>query len=120
MDDDSALAGLIASLRAAVEIVKAMRDADDAGLTQRKVPELTRETMSALSSALATQSEHFDLLLRVRFKSSSRVTKLSQHQPDGGKFQERESIAVEILPVLGEAAASVEPRNRAFDNPTLG
>ena len=58
--------------------------------------------------------------LRVRFKSSSRVTKLSQHQTDGGKFQERESIAVEILPVLGEAAASVEPRNRAFDNPTLG
>ena len=60
------------------------------------------------------------LALRVRFKSSSRVTKLSQHQTDGSKFQERESIAVEILPVLGEAAASVEPRNRAFDNPTLG
>src|SRR5271163_1293047 len=58
--------------------------------------------------------------LRVRFKSSSRVTKLSQHQTDGGKFQERESIVVEIFPVLGEAAAPVEPRNRAFDNPTLG
>ncbi|MGB7942096.1 MAG: hypothetical protein WCF42_02160, partial [Terriglobales bacterium] len=46
-------------------------------------------------------------MLRVRFKSSSRVTKLSQHQTDGGKFQERDSVAVEIFPVLGEAAAPV-------------
>ena len=59
-------------------------------------------------------------LLRVRFRACLRVTKLSQHETDGGKFQEREGVAVEIFPILGEAAATVEPRNGAFDGPTLG
>jgi uncharacterized DUF497 family protein len=58
--------------------------------------------------------------LRVRFKTSSRITELSQHEANGREFQEREGVAVEIFPVLGEAAATVEPRNGAFDNPTLG
>ena|SRR5215472_6223717 len=58
--------------------------------------------------------------LRVRFRACLRVTKLSQHETDGGKFQEREGVAVEIFPILGEAAATVEPRNGAFDGPTLG
>lgn len=57
---------------------------------------------------------------RVRFKTSSRIAKLSQHEADGREFQECERVAVEIFPVLGEAAATVEPRNRAFDNPTPG
>ena len=52
--------------------------------------------------------------------SLSRVTKLSRHQADGREFQERESGAVEIFPILGEAAATVEPRNRSFDDPALG
>ena len=60
------------------------------------------------------------IFLRVRLKTSARVTKLSQHEADGGEFQEREGIAVEIFPVLGEAAATIEPGNRAFDDPTLG
>ena len=58
--------------------------------------------------------------LRVRLKTFSRITELSQHDADGGEFQEREGAAIEIFPVLGEAAATVEPRNRAFDDPTLG
>jgi hypothetical protein len=58
--------------------------------------------------------------LRVRLKTSSRITELSQHEADGREFQEGERVAVEIFPVLGEAAATVEPRNRAFDDPTLG
>jgi len=60
------------------------------------------------------------IVLRVRFKTSSGVIELSQHEADGGQFQEREGVAVEIFPVLGETAATVEPRNRAFDDPTLG
>src|ERR1035437_10167079 len=56
--------------------------------------------------------------LRVRPISSSRVTKLSQHEADRGEFQEREGIAVEIFPILGEAAATVEPRNGALDDPS--
>src|ERR1019366_7379711 len=54
--------------------------------------------------------------IRVRPISSSRVTKLSQHEADRGEFQEREGIAVEIFPILGEAAATVEPRNGALDD----
>ena len=42
--------------------------------------------------------------LRVRLKTSARITKLSQHEADGGEFQEREGVAVESFPVLGEAA----------------
>jgi hypothetical protein len=53
--------------------------------------------------------------LRVRFKTSSRITELSQHEANGREFQEREGVAIEIFPVLGEAAATVEPRNSAFD-----
>ena len=59
-------------------------------------------------------------VLRVRPKTSARVTKLSQHEANGGEFQEREGVAVEIFPILGEAAATIEPRNRTFDDPALG
>ena len=44
------------------------------------------------------------IVLRVRFNTSSRVTKRSQHEADGCKFQERNGVAVEIFPVLGDAA----------------
>ena len=59
-------------------------------------------------------------VLRVRPKTSSWITKLSHHEADGREFQECEGIAVEIFPVLGEAATTVEPRNRAFYDPALG
>jgi hypothetical protein len=62
MDDISAIAGLTASLRAAVEIMKAMNDISDANLIPAKIFELTREIMSAQACALAVQSEQFDLL----------------------------------------------------------
>ena len=69
---------------------------------------------------LATENRVVTCTLRVRFKTSSRITELSQHEANGREFQEREGVAIEIFPVLGEAAATVEPRNGAFDNPTLG
>ena len=59
-------------------------------------------------------------LLRVRPKTSSWITELSQHEADGCEFQEGERAAVEIFPILGEAAAAVEPGDRAFDDPALG
>jgi hypothetical protein len=68
----------------------------------------------------STPSETEGQCLRVRLKTFSRITELSQHDADGGEFQECEGVAIEIFPVLGEAAATVEPRNRAFDDPTLG
>jgi len=59
-------------------------------------------------------------MLRVRFKTSSRVAELSQHEADGREFQEREGVAIKIFPVLGETATTVEPCNGSFDDPTLG
>ena len=53
--------------------------------------------------------------LRVRPKTSSRITEFSQHEADGCEFQERKGAAVEIFLVLGEATAAVEPGDRAFD-----
>jgi hypothetical protein len=58
--------------------------------------------------------------LRVRLKTSSRIAELSQHEADGGEFQEGKTAAVEIFPVLGETAAAVEPSDRTLDDPTLG
>jgi hypothetical protein len=61
MDDISAIAGLIISLRSAVEITKAMMDIGDSNTLQTKILDLTREIMSAQSYALATQSAQLDL-----------------------------------------------------------
>ena len=58
--------------------------------------------------------------LRVRPNTSSRITEFSEHEADGGEFQESDGTAVEIFPVLGEAATAIEPRNRTFYDPTLG
>jgi hypothetical protein len=57
MDDISAISGLTASLRAAVEIMKAMNDICDANLIPAKIFELTREIMSAQACALSVQSD---------------------------------------------------------------
>ena len=86
------------------------------GFADELAPFLAADQSPAAEEARATELES----LRVRLKTSARITKLSQHEADGGEFQEREGIAVEIFPVFGEAAATVEPGNRALDDPTLG
>src|ERR1700730_14756566 len=73
-----------------------------------------RAIMDISAPAISLSDEAFDkeaFCLRVRFKTSSRITELSQHEANGREFQEREGVAIEIFPVLGEAAATVEPRN---------
>ena len=66
MVDISAVAGLATSIRAAVEVTKAMKDIRDANLIQTKVFELTREIMAAQSYALEAVSAQSALLARVR------------------------------------------------------
>ena len=100
------------------------------GTRRRDLPQRTQHrrvmtdtTPSKIRDGLPPWSVHFTHQpgeLRVRFKTSSRITELSQHETNGREFQECEGVSVEIFPVLGEAAATVEPRNGAFDNPTLG
>jgi hypothetical protein len=108
MDDDSAIAGLIASLRATVEIVKAIRDSDDASLTQTKVPELTREIMSALSSALATQTAHFDLLLSQR-ELEAEMTKLKAWNTEKYRYELRSVGPGAVAYVLKDSMRGNEP-----------
>ena len=58
--------------------------------------------------------------LRVCPETSDRIAKFSDHEPDRGEAQERERYAVEVLPILGESSAAVEPRKRALNDPALG
>src|SRR3978361_2225604 len=60
------------------------------------------------------------LTLSVCPRSFAILAKLSDHQPDGRPAQERQAVAVQTFPVLGQAAAPVEPRDGPLDNPALG
>jgi len=66
------------------------------------------------------RTDVFAVRVRVRLKTCSRIAELSQHEADGGEFQEGKTAAVEIFPVLGETAAAVQPSDRTLDDPTLG
>src|SRR5665811_2040103 len=57
-------------------------------------------------------------VLRVRPISSSRITEFSQHEANGCEAQEDLAAEVEIFPVLGKPAATIEPRNGALDDPS--
>jgi hypothetical protein len=66
MTDISAIASFATSVRAAVEITKAMKDVRDANLIQTKVFELTREIMAAQSYAIEAMATQSALLNRIR------------------------------------------------------
>ncbi len=59
-------------------------------------------------------------LLRVRPETLCRITEFSEHESNGRELDEGERVAVEVLPVLGQSAAAVEPGDGAFDHPTPG
>ena len=58
--------------------------------------------------------------LRVRPATLWRITEFSEHESNGRELDEGERVAVEVLPVLGQSAAAVEPGDGAFDHPTPG
>jgi hypothetical protein len=55
--------------------------------------------------------------LSVRPKSSSAMAEPSHHEADRGEFEEGKRAAVEIFPILGKAAAPIEPGQSALDSP---
>ncbi len=59
-------------------------------------------------------------ILRVRPGTLCRITEFSEHESNGRELDEGERVAVEVLPVLGQSAAAVEPGDGAFDHPTPG
>ena len=70
----------------------------------------------------STQSSDSSLdgSLRVRPETLCRITEFSEHESNGRELDEGERVAVEVLPVLGQSAAAVEPGDGAFDHPTPG
>jgi hypothetical protein len=46
-------------------------------------------------------------------------TEPSQHEADRGKTNEGECFPVQVLPILGQAAAAIKPSNRPLDDPSL-
>ena len=102
------------------EVVLTFDDGPWPGNTPAVLKALAAQCTKALFFPIGKHAMWHPEILRVRPKTSARVTKLSQHEANGGEFQEREGVAVEIFPILGEAAATIEPRNRTFDDPALG
>ena len=71
-------------------------------------------TTNPIESTFAT------VRLRVRPETLCRITEFSEHESNGRELDEGERVAVEVLPVLGQSAAAVEPGDGAFDHPTPG
>ena len=57
--------------------------------------------------------------LRVCPKTLGRIAEFSEHEANGGKAQECESLTIEILPIFGKAPAPPQPCERSFDDPPL-
>ena len=81
-----------------------------------KPEEITQEQVRALTAVL----EDLPYRLRVRPETLCRITEFSEHESNGRELDEGERVAVEVLPVLGQSAAAVEPGDGAFDHPTPG
>ena len=50
-------------------------------------------------------------------KVSFGIAQLSQHQPDRRKLDECEGVTVEVLEILGQSSAAVEPSKRPLHDP---
>ena len=64
--------------------------------------------------------QHLQAYLRVRPETLCRITEFSEHESNVRELDEGERVAVEVLPVLSQSAAAVEPGDGAFDHPTPG
>ena len=77
-----------------------------------------KEARIKITLSLHTSEKNY--LLRVRPETLCRITEFSEHESNGRELDEGERVAVEVLPVLGQSAAAVEPGDGAFDHPTPG
>lgn len=89
MVDIAAIAGLVTSVRSAVEITKAMKDLSDANLIQTKVFELTREILATQGYAMEAQSAQAELLRRIR-ELEEEKTKLETWSAEKSRYELRE------------------------------
>ena len=94
-----------------------------AGDLDTEVPALDRGDeigKMATAAQVFKDSALENIRLRVRPETLCRITEFSEHESNGRELDEGERVAVEVLPVLGQSAAAVEPGDGAFDHPTPG
>ena len=48
-----------------------------------------------------------------------RITKFSEHEANRSEAQEGEPLSIEIFPIFGEPAATIEPGDGALDDPAF-
>jgi hypothetical protein len=74
-------------------------------------------TISADNSATACRRRNS---LRVCPETLDWIAKFSEHEANGSEAQERKRFAIEVLPILGEPSATIEPSDGALDDPAFG
>src|SRR3954451_20693863 len=79
-----------------------------------------RAAESQCRSTCANQRRISKRPLRVCPETSCGIAEPSQHEADGSETQEGERLAVEVLPILRQSAASSEPSKGALHDPALG
>ena len=92
---------------------------DERDMARGRLIRLRQEASEDLQDAECRAKQHVRVL-RVRPETLCRITEFSEHESNGRELDEGERVAVEVLPVLGQSAAAVEPGDGAFDHPTPG
>ena len=121
------IAGKLLSLRQAsaardVERDRLRRLLVRKGALRRETEVAYRKNTTRIRDLAAKARNLRDLIagLRVRPETLCRITEFSEHESNGRELDEGERVAVEVLPVLGQSAAAVEPGDGAFDHSTPG
>jgi hypothetical protein len=115
MVDLSALAGLVSSMNAAVNITKAMKDVHDANIIQTKVFELTREIMSAQACAMQAQLAEATLLNRVR-ELEAEKSKLETWNTEKQRYELREVSTGVFAYVMKPGMVQGQPSHMLYAN----
>src|SRR3954452_8173076 len=94
---------------------------DTSGPASLRLAQLPRSPPPARN--VERRNRLLDPLIRVELRvcpgTSCGIAEPSQHEADRGKAKESERLAVEVLPILGQSTAAVQPSYGAFDNPAL-
>lgn len=109
MADMAAIAGLMSSLNAALNIGKAAMDLRDGAAVQSKIIDLNRQIFSALDSAIATKSEHLTMLDRIR-ELEQEIAKLRTWDGEKQRYELKDVY-------LGATAYALKPSDQSGEPP---
>lgn len=115
MPDLGAIATAAASLKTAGEIVKGLIGLRDTAMVQSKVIELQTVILSAQSSALDAQSEHFALLERIR-GLEAQIAGMESWEVEKQRYQLTELVPGTACYIVKEGVRGSEPRHAICSN----